>query len=943
MIKYFLFLVLWCMTITETASASNLTLMETIGGEKPITLQSLSITTDVSGSMAKTTLRMAFYNPNTRQLEGNLHFPLLEGAEVIGFALDFEGKLRTAVPVEKNKGKEIFEAIERTRADPALLEKNQGNNFTLRVYPIAAKGTRTVEITYMQSLAKTKAGWLYRLPLGYGDALHHFTLSLRVNGSSLPPKALGALGEIAFAKHDQGYSATITKNTFSPTGVVTLLIPPSPQPKTYTTVYQGETYFVSEIPLHPHPKPRPLPNVVGVLWDSSGSMRTRAVEDELALLDRYFKTMQNGHVRLTRLRDRPEAVENFTIVNGNWDSLRQALQNTHYDGASALSQWTPQADVQEYLLFSDGMQNYGDNPFPIVTSQQRLYALSSSLSANVPWLRAITAHNHGKFIPLNTPNHESALFQEGVHIESLRAQGAKDVVIDNREGEWLRVAGKLTAPAGELSLTLTNGGKKETITLPLSSTAPSNPLGAYLWASYQLQTLHENSTLNKGEIRRIGERFGIATGETSLIVLDTLEDYLRYDLTPPAEEMDAFTALKQARMTTQRSERLSHRDNVMAMFNEKVAWWAKTYPKNTPPKPKEDFKREGLMDNMVGSPAPMVAMAMPAPVPIRMNESSNERVTQKSMIAPSETTPIGIALKKWRSDAPYIARMRNATAEEIYPIYLDEKPSYENSSAFFLDAADMLIDKGQKDLALRVLSNLVEMDLDNAHLLRILGYRLLQLKAYSQAIEVFQKVVPLSPEEPQTYRDLGLAYAQAGNDQKAINTLNEVIERPWDSRFAEIELIALAEMNAIIAQASEEKKTLDVSAIDPAFLKNMPLDLRAVLTWDADNSDMDLWVTDPNGEKCYYGHRFTYQGGRMSRDFTGGYGPEEFSLKIAKKGKYRVEANFYGNRQQNVASSTTLQLKLTTHFGTKMAHDQEVTLRLKERGETVFVGEFEVK
>ncbi|MFZ2968754.1 MAG: VIT domain-containing protein [Sulfuricurvum sp.] len=940
MIKHFVFLVLWCMTITDMAYAAHSTLMETIGGEKPITLQTLSITTDVSGSMAKTTLRMAFYNPNARQLEGNLHFPLPEGAHVIGFALDFEGKMRPAVPVEKNRGKAIFEAIERTHADPALLEKNQGNNFTLRVYPIQAKRTRTVEITYMQSLTQTKGGGMYTLPLGYGDALHQFTLTMRVNGTLLPPKALGALGAITFTKDHHDYSATITKNTLTPTGKVTLLIPQSPQPKTTTTVYEGETYFVSEIPLHPNPKPRPLPRVVGVLWDSSGSMRTRAVEDELALLDRYFKTMQNGHVRLTRLRDRPEAVEEFTIVNGNWDSLRQALQNTHYDGASALSHWTPQADVQEYLLFSDGIQNYGSTPFPTLTAAQRLYAVSGSLSANVPFLRAITARNHGTFIPLTTQKSAmTALLYEGIRVESLRAHGAKEVVMDTREGEWLRVAGKLTAPHGELTLHLTNGGTKETITLPLSSTAPKNALGAYLWASYQLQTLYENTTLNKGEIRRIGERFGIATEETSLIVLDTLEDYLRYDLTPPVGEMEPFTALKNARMVTENTKRFSHHDHVLAMFHEKVAWWEKTHPKDTPPKPKEMVKSDAvMMDRMVGSAVPVVAMAMPAPVAVSMNESASAPQAPTA----TATTTIGIALKKWRSDAPYIARMHGATSDTIYPIYLDEKPSYENSSAFFLDAADMLIDKGQNDLARRVLSNLVEMELDNAHLLRILGYRLLQLKAYPQAIEVFQKVVSLSPEEPQTYRDLGLAYAQGGKYQEAIDQLNTVVERPWDGRFAEIELIALAEMNAIIAQASEEKIPLDLSAIDPEFLKNMPLDLRAVLTWDADNSDMDLWVTDPNGEKCYYGHRFTYQGGRMSRDFTGGYGPEEFSLRVAKKGKYRVEANFYGNRQQNVASSTTLQLNLITHFGTSMAKHQGVTLRLKERGETVFIGEFEV-
>ena len=96
-------------------------------------------------------------------------------------------------------------------------------------------------------------------------------------------------------------------------------------------------------------------------------------------------------------------------------------------------------------------------------------------------------------------------------------------------------------------------------------------------------------------------------------------------------------------------------------------------------------------------------------------------------------------------------------------------------------------------------------------------------------------------------------------------------------------------------------------------------------------------------EKCYYGNRLSYQGGRMSQDFTGGYGPEEFSLKKAKPGKYKVEANFYGHNQEIVAGATTLQMKLATHFGTPEVKEQSVTLRLKGRSEVVFVGEFEVK
>jgi len=239
----------------------------------------------------------------------------------------------------------------------------------------------------------------------------------------------------------------------------------------------------------------------------------------------------------------------------------------------------------------------------------------------------------------------------------------------------------------------------------------------------------------------------------------------------------------------------------------------------------------------------------------------------------------------------------------------------------------------------RVLSNLAEMDLDNRAILRILGQRLMQAERPKLALPVFRKVLALAPDEPQSYRDLGLAYAADGQRQKAVDSLYQVVDRQWNGRFPEIELVALAELNAIVATSPQP---LDVSRVDPRLLRNLPLALRVVLTWDADNTDIDLWVTDPNGERAFYGNRLSYQGGRMSPDFTGGYGPEEFSLKQAKPGKYKVEANYYGNRQQIVAGATTLQLELMTGFGTAKQKEQTVTLRLKDRQEVVLVGEFEV-
>ena len=323
----------------------------------------------------------------------------------------------------------------------------------------------------------------------------------------------------------------------------------------------------------------------------------------------------------------------------------------------------------------------------------------------------------------------------------------------------------------------------------------------------------------------------------------------------------------------------------------------------------------------------------------KVGERSAMADALQSVAEPTATTAT-ITLKKWEPDAPYATRMRNAAAENVYRVYLDERAGYLNSTAFFLDAADILFDRQQPELALRVLSNLAEMDLENRHILRVLGYRLLQAKRPALALPAFRKVLELSPEEPQSYRDLGLAYAADRQWQKAVDALYDVVVKPWHGRCPDVEIITLAELNAIVATAPVK---IDTGRIDPRLLKNLPLDLRVVLTWDADNTDIDLWVTDPNGERAYFGNRLTYQGGRMSLDFTGGYGPEEFSLKRSKPGKYKIEAQYFGDRRQAVTGPTTLQVKLATHFGLPDQAEQAITLRLKGRSETVYVGEFEVK
>lgn len=928
--------------------------------EQPVQLQRARIEGEVQAGIAQTRITLEFHNPNRRVLEGELQFPLGDGQQISGFALDINGELRDAVPVPKDRGRQVFEEIARRGVDPGLLEQTAGNQFRLRIYPLPAGGNRRVQLVMREPLAFAGQGWQWTLPLQFAAGAASVELKLQAPGATAAgtaPFRISA-GQLQW----QGRGAQLPKQ-------LQWSLPAARQAQVQVASWQDGHYLLAQLPVPVSPTPRAMPSEVGLLWDGSGSAGQRDRTREFALLDRYFATMGDGTVALTVLRDRAEPLRRFRIRAGNWSELRAALQAVRPDGASALAQWQPQPSVKEYLLVSDGLLTYGPEQLPTLAPDQRLFAISSAgARTDSTRLRGWSKSHGGRFVALgkDVGAAASALLSSPLDVQVDAGRGVQDVVIDRRSEAqgWLWLHARLAADGVPMRVRV-GGGEWEA--LPATQKSDDGELLAGLWAQARLQQLAVDRRGNREAMQRLSQQFGLVGPDTSLIVLETLDDYLRYAIRPSGTlrtEYDARFAVQVADRAAADRERL---DEVAARWKERQQWWNRSWPKGMPPQPKggalevasADYAMESAPVAMLAAPAPA---APPAPAPMaaaeqRMEASSARArrsapasnkaldsitVTGGRVAAPAAANEgeLGIQLAAWQPDSTIARRLRQGPASQLYDRYLVERDAHADSSAFFLDVADLLLAQGQRDLALRVLSNLAEMDLDNRHLLRVLGYRLMQADAPALAVPVFEQVLAMGQEEPQSFRDLGLALAAAGKPQQALAPLYQVVVRPWDSRFDGIALIALDELTNLVARSTPR---LDTTSIDPRLLQAMPLDLRVVLSWDADNSDMDLWVTDPNGERAYYGNRLTYQGGQMSQDFTGGYGPEQFSLRNAKPGKYKVEANYFGSRQQLVTGATTLMLRLTTHWGTVKQKDQMVTMRLKDRAETVLVGEFEVR
>ncbi|MEO7767466.1 MAG: VIT domain-containing protein, partial [Ferruginibacter sp.] len=181
-----------------------------------VVLQKLQIEIKVCGMVAKTTWQMVFKNNTNRILEATLNFPLKEGISVSRYGLDINGRIREAVPVDRGKGTMVFEAIERRRVDPGLLEKVAGNTFRTRIYPINANGSRTVVIGYEEELPLLENDLLrYYLPLNLKDTIADFSLNIEVIQSLSRPVFDTSLSEnLHFDKLNNLYTAALHRTDY---------------------------------------------------------------------------------------------------------------------------------------------------------------------------------------------------------------------------------------------------------------------------------------------------------------------------------------------------------------------------------------------------------------------------------------------------------------------------------------------------------------------------------------------------------------------------------------------------------------------------------------------------------------------------------------------------------------------------------------------------------
>ncbi|MCH9688304.1 MAG: AgmX/PglI C-terminal domain-containing protein [Deltaproteobacteria bacterium] len=118
-----------------------------------LTLVSVKADAVVEDPVALTQLELAFDNPYDRVVEGRFEVLLPPGAQVARFAMKIGGQWQEAELVEKQRARQTYESFLHEQRDPALLERDTGNRFRARVFPISPGEHKQLLVSYTQTLS----------------------------------------------------------------------------------------------------------------------------------------------------------------------------------------------------------------------------------------------------------------------------------------------------------------------------------------------------------------------------------------------------------------------------------------------------------------------------------------------------------------------------------------------------------------------------------------------------------------------------------------------------------------------------------------------------------------------------------------------------------------------------------------------------------------------
>jgi len=923
-----------------------------------LAIDSLDVVVRVHGTIAETSITARFANPGDQILEGDFTLAMPAGSVVTGYGLDVNGRMIDGVLVDQRQARMAYEARLRQRIDPGLAEVDRSSQFRTRVFPIFPRSGRTIRLQFTTPLDPRRG---YVLPLEDTVEIGTFTLRIEAEGMRRPPAL--QLPDGTRARWDsQGdvHRVSLDRRAVRLSGGLELAPPEPAAPLLASRSSGGETFFQIVDSVPPRRDDAPPVRSVAVLWDRSLSRADDDLEEEIAVLRQYLDQVRPRSIELI-LFDASGADRRG--VSGA-DELVRLLRAVRYRGATSLAVVSDQdfSGIDACLLFSDGLATIdrSDDFQPACP----LFAVSSGADANRAWLRSLARRSGGEAFDLTAREAGEVLTRmvrnvpRVVDVRSTAGARIDYTLLDGGENGW-RIVGPMP-PSGDVVVRLSGvpSGSGQRVYAAPGAAADMNGAAA-LWASERVAVLAASEETSRDELVAFSRRYSVASPEVSFLVLETGRDYAMSRIDPPAtlpvELLDDYRRTRDEMKRAETEQRSQRFETVLARWQEMRSWWSTRFDPSR--RPRQDRPGRG---EPPPPPPPTVMLPVPAPpppppppvspppmeqsAPVLVEESGSADQIQvtgsaggNAQGAPSGQSPRGsIAIEPWVPSRPYLAAINDASPADFDRVFAEQQARHGSLPAFWLDMSDWAFRKGRRADAVQLLLSALELPTRDSQTLSIVAERLMRYGEIDRAISIFERLAAAEDDRPQPRRSLALALAKraenAPRDQaradlaRALSLLTEVVMTPWDGAYEGIEMIALMEANRLIPRYRALGG--DQITLDARLIALLDVDLRVVIEWYTEATDVDLWVDEPNGERAIFHNPRTAIGGRLSDDMTSGFGPEEYLLRRAVPGAYEVRANVFSADRINPNGAQRVTARIIRDFGRPTEREEIVDLEI---------------
>jgi tetratricopeptide (TPR) repeat protein len=223
---------------------------------------------------------------------------------------------------------------------------------------------------------------------------------------------------------------------------------------------------------------------------------------------------------------------------------------------------------------------------------------------------------------------------------------------------------------------------------------------------------------------------------------------------------------------------------------------------------------------------------------------------------------------------------------------------------------DIYSELGDKAAARRAYSAVVELLPKDAAAQRALASVLKQAGDLDGAYDRLAAAAELSPKDQRLAFERADVAARLGRAGEAKQRFQAIVDDPATPQAVGYPASQrLAQLDRQLArEATAGGRTAEAGALEAEIARlhlagGTENDIKVYLTWDTDKSDVDLWVTNPAGERVYYEHKAGRFGEALYDDVTTGYGPESFTAPHAQPGHYVVQVNYYGAGRSNFSEA----------------------------------------